>query len=162
MKRRIALSFALALSVISLALVSFDSAARAQQRQRCTADTGVITLRPNQKLRLATNGTIGPQAGDATVVVGFRRMDYVHEGCNSDGVCKLAVASQSTSAPITVMPGEAAYIDVAPAYPGGGVRVVVLSNRRNVRATAAIIDTVTGEPTSTSLLETMQEDECGL
>ena len=157
MKRRIALSLALTLSVISLALVSFESVARAQQRQRCTAETGVITLGLNQKLRVVVTG----MGGNDAITVRFRRTEYTQDACNG-GLCKLVVASQSTSAPITLMPDEAASIDITPMPGSSGVRVVILSNRRTARATAAIIDTVTGEPTSTSLLDTMEDDECCL
>jgi hypothetical protein len=157
MKQRLALSIALIVSVFSLSLVSSNSTARAQQRQRCTADTGVITLGPNQKLRVVVTGMGG---NDATTVR-FRRMQYAQGACNG-GVCKLASVTDLILDPVTLMPGEAALMDITPMPGSSGVRAVVLSNRRNVRATAAIIDTVTGETTSTSLLDTMEEDECGL
>ena len=156
MKRNMTLSIALALSVL-VSLVSLPAAARSQQRQRCTADTGVITLGPNQKLRVVVTG----MGGNDAITVRFRRMEYTQDACGG-GVCKLVVASQSTSAPITLMPGEAASVDITPTPGSSGVRAVVVSNRRNVRVTAAIIDTITGEPTSTSLLDTMEESECGL
>ena len=157
MKRRTTLSIALAVSVISLALVSSDSAVRAQQRQRCTADTGVITLGQNQKLRVVVTG----MGGNDAITVRFRRVQYEQGACTG-GVCKLASVTDLIIDPFTLMAGEAASMDITPMPGASGVRAVVVSNRRNVRATAAIIDTVTGEPTSTSLLDTMEEEECGL
>ena len=157
MKRKITLSIALALSVISLALVSFDSAARAQQRRRCTADTGIVALGQNQKLRVVVTG----MGGNDAITVRFRRVQYEQGACNG-GVCKLASVTDLIIDPFTLMAGEAASMDITPMPGASGVRAVVVSNRRNVRATAAIIDTVTGETTSTSLLDTMEESECGL
>ena len=157
MKRRITLSIALTLSVVALLLASSDSAARAQQRQRCTADTGVITLSPNQKLRVVVTG----MGGNDAITVRFRRVQYGQGACNG-GVCKLASVTDLIIDPFTLMAGEAASMDITPMSGASGVRAVVMSNRRNVVATAAIINTVTGELTSTSLLETMEEDECGL
>ena len=157
MTRRMTLSIALTLSVISLALVSFGSVARAQQRQRCTADTGVITLGPNQKLRVVVTG----MGGNDALTVRFRRVQYEQGACNG-GVCTLASVTDLIIDPFTLMAGEAASMDITPMPGASGVRAVVVSNRRNVRATAAIIDTVTGETTFTSLLDTMEESECGL
>ena len=153
MKRK---TIALVVSVILLSLASSDSAAQPQQRMRCTADTGVITLGPNQKLRVVVTGT----GGNDAITVRFRRMQYAQGACNG-GVCKLGSVTDLILDPVTLMAGEAAFIDI-PQGGFAGVRAVVQSSLRNVRVTAAIIDTVTGEPTSTSLLETMEDDECGL
>jgi hypothetical protein len=76
------------------------------------------------------------------LTVRFRRVEYMQDACNPEGVCKLTVSSQTTSAPITLMPGEAASID----FPSnsGGVRGVVMGNFigtdfRNVRVTVMLI-----------------------
>ena len=156
MKRRIALSLALALSAVLVSLASSDSTAQPQQRLRCTADTGVFTLGPNQKLRVVVTG----MGGNDALTVRFRRMQYAQGACNG-GVCKLGSVTDLILDPVTLMAGEAAFIDI-PQGGFAGVRAAVRSSLRNVRVTAAIIDTVTGEPTSTSLLDTMEEDECGL
>jgi hypothetical protein len=76
------------------------------------------------------------------LTVRFRRTEYMQDACNPDGVCKLTVSSQTTSTPITLMPGEAASIDF-PSNPGG-VRGVVMGNFigtdfRNVRVTVMLI-----------------------
>ena len=52
MKRSIALAVALAVSVILLSLVSSDSVSQAQQRRLFQWDTGVVSLGPNQVLRI--------------------------------------------------------------------------------------------------------------
>ena len=156
MKRTITLSIALVVSVILVSLTSFDSSAQPQQRLRCTADTGVVTLGPNQKLRVVVTG----MGGNDALTVRFRRMQYAQGACNG-GVCKLSSVTDLILDPVTLMAGEAAFTDIT--QDGfAGVRAVVRSNLRNVRVTAAIIDTVTGETTSTSLLDTMEEEECGL
>jgi hypothetical protein len=152
--KRITLLIALVLSITLVSLIKSDSTVNAQPPDRFKADTGVVTLGLNQKLRVVVTGMGG---NDATTVR-FGRMEYTQDACGS-GVCKLVVASQSMSAPVTLVPDEAASMDITPVPGSSGVRAVVVNNRRNVRATAAIIDTITGELT---FLETMEDDECGL
>ena len=141
MKRRMTLSLALALSVISLALASFDSTARAQQRRVFRADTGMIMIGPNQVLRLTVvSGDFNP---DNDISVRFRRMGYVE----ADNVYK--VAAQNVTGPVRLMPGEAASLDITRLFLGGvyadAVRGVVESNRPGARVTVQIIDETTGE-----------------
>ena len=145
MKRRITISIALALSVALLSLMSSDSTAKAQPGGlRRIADTGIVTLGPNQILRLTVVGT---GFGNNPDNLCFRRVDYGEGTCNADGVCKHAISSQIESAPITLMRGEGASIDFRQCiFPlCGGVRGVVLSNSRNVRVRASIIDNITGK-----------------
>jgi hypothetical protein len=156
MKRRITLSIVLALSIVLVSLTSSDSRAGAQNQLRVIADTGMIKLGPNQILRI----TVSPCSGNDTIVVRFRRMTYMQSVC-SDGVCKSTMTAQNNSTPLLLMPNEAASYDID-ATATHEVRGSVSSNRRNVLVTAAIIDTVTGGPTSTSFLETMEDEECGL
>ena len=59
MKRRIALSIALVLSIVSVSLMSSDSTANAARPQTYVADTGMITLGANQLLRI----TVAPVDG---------------------------------------------------------------------------------------------------
>ena len=145
MKGRMTLSIALALSAALLPLLSSDSAARAQQQpQGFRADTGVVALGPNQKLRVTVNG----MGGNDALTVRFRRIAYEpDEACGDQiaGACKLTVASQSTSAPVTLASGEAVFQDLLVSSFG---RVVVLSNSRDVRVTAQIIDGTTGQVNS--------------
>ena len=141
MHRRIALSIALAMSVILASLASSDSTTNAQPVQRYRFDTGVVALGADQELRVTSdwNGD-----GKDTVGVRFRQMEYTQDTCTG-GVCKLAVSSQNVSAPMALMAGEALSVAVDPSDPSGNTyaRVVVLSNNRNVRVTATIIDTAT-------------------
>ncbi len=149
MKHRITLSIALVVSLASLLLPFFVTTTQAQQTStKARFDTGVVTLGPQQVLRLTVDWGDGkPDAVDAADYVLFRRMEYGQETCGSDGVCKLVVTSQTTTNPITLRPGEAVHTSSS----GGGlpgVRIVALSNRRIVRVTATIINTITGETTS--------------
>ena len=152
MKRKIILSIALILSVILVSMISSDSTTLAQQPQRFTADTGVVTLGPNQVLRVTV--ATGDLNGDDTASVRLRWIEYTQGVCNSGGVCKHAVASQTTTNPITLMPGEAASLDLVATTFGRGI---VLS-RRDVRATAAIINTLTGETVSHIIMANTEGD----
>jgi hypothetical protein len=148
MKRRITLSIALTVSVVLVSLASSDSTAQAQLEGRRVADTGIVSLGPNEELRLTLMADFNADGKvDAADYVLFRRMEYGQETCGSDGVCKLVVTSQTTTNPIRLRPGEAIHTSSS----GGGlpgVRIVALSNHRSVRATATIINTITGETTS--------------
>ena len=144
MKRRIALSIALSLSVVLVLLASFASTAQAQQGRRRVADTDIVSLGPNQVLRLTATEDGDSDGADFLL---FRRMEYGQESCSSDGVCKLVVTSQTTTNPIRLRPGEAVHTSSS----GGGfpgIRLVAFSNRRSVRVTATIINSITGETTS--------------
>ena len=152
MKRQIRLTIALALSVVFVALTSSYSTAQAQPRVKFRADTGVVTLGPNQVLRV----TVTAVDGADFLAVRFRRMQYAQTTCNG-GVCKLASVTDLVIDPFTLRAGEAASIDITQ---GGfaGVRGVVQSNRRNVQVTAMIINTVTGETVSHIIIANTEGD----
>ena len=159
MKRRIALSIALTLSFVLVSVGSSDSTAQAQPgTKRVVADTGILSLGPNQVLRLTLTGDFNVDGNvDAAAYVLFRRMEYGQETCSSDEVCKLVVTSQTTTNPIRLRPGEAIYSNNM----GGGLlgfRIVALSNRLGVRATATIINTITGETTSHIIIANTEGD----
>lgn len=135
MKRKMTNSIAIALTVL-LSVMTFVPTAQGQTRRRPIADTGVITLGPNQVLRV-----VGDWNGDAVATLQFRQVAYVPAGCNG-GVCKHTIVSQSTSAPVTLMPNEAASIDIE--SHSWGVRAIVLSDNPNVRVNAMIVDMTTG------------------
>ena len=143
MKRRIALSIAFTLGVVLVSLASSDSTAQAQPATgKVVADTGIVTLGPNQVLRLTLMGDFNGDADvDAADYVLFRRMEYGQESCSSDGVCKLVVTSQTTSNPIKLKPGEAVSFTCIPGSVFG-VRVVVESNRQK-RVLGVVFDTST-------------------
>ena len=151
MKQRTTLLIALVVSLAFLSLPFFATTTQAQQVSvKARFDTGVITLGPQQVLRLTVDWGDGkPDAVvDAADYVLFRRMDYGQETCGSDGVCKLVVTSQTTTNQIRLRPGEAASYTNNPGSGLPGVRIVALSNRHSVRATATIINVITGETTS--------------
>jgi hypothetical protein len=141
MKHRIALSFVLNLIMLLLVL-SAGSAAKAQQEgKRLIADTGVITLGPNQVLRLSAQTGDGQILGNL-LYIRFRQVGYSQGACIGT-VCKHVIASQSISPPIALGPGEAASIDITNS--AFGVRGMVLSNSQDVRVTATVVDTETGK-----------------
>ena len=145
-KRRITVSISLALSLL-LTLLSLPSTAQGQPRRRPVADTGIITLGQNQVLRITVRVS-DTNAEDTTVR--FRRQGF--NAVFADGsVRKYIVASQDTSAPITLMPGEGASIDIPRSFLGEdylSVRGVVLSSSPNVQVNALIVDTTTGNATA--------------
>ena len=153
MKRRIALSIALALSIISALLMSSDSTAQAQQQAKFRADTGVVTLGPNQVLRVTATADVD---GNDFLAIRFRRMQYAQGTCGGE-VCKLGSVTDLIIDPITLRSGEAVSMDLAQAG-FKGVRIMVQSNRRDVRATAMIIDTVTGETVSHIIMANTEGD----
>ena len=156
MKRRIALSIALALSAVLVSLASSDSTVQAQQQQRFRADTGMVTLGPNQVLRMTVTTSIDPD-NDRPIIIGIAQIDYVQTNCTA-GACK--------HGPVNPNPVAERYdviIDFIskdnPQKPGSsGVRGIVFSNSRNVRVTAAIINTITGETTSHIIMANTEGD----
>ena len=158
MRRQMTPTLVLALSLL-ISLISFPSTAEAQQGgKRFAAETGVVTLGPNQVLRMSVTGD-GKLLGNL-LTVRFRRIEYRRDACNTDGVCKLAVASQTTSDPITLMPGEAAVsnLSVTTSDIDAQVRGVVLSNSPNVRVTAQVINTFTGEVVTQIIMANTEGD----
>jgi len=137
MKRKTNISMVLTLSVL-LSLVSFPSPALGQQPLRFRADTGINIPGPHQKVGITVVGM-----GTTILTVRFRQIEYMQD-CNSDAVCKLTVSSQTTSAPITLVPGEAASVLTAGTYGRG----IVLSDSQDARVTVQIIDTTTGQVNS--------------
>jgi hypothetical protein len=140
MKRRITLSITLVLSFVLLSLMSSDSTAKAQpEGRRLSFDTGILTLNsPDQVLRV----TINWGDGNAPGAVRFRRMGYIEQGN------LYRVASQVTTDPITLAPGEGAHIDISQGE-FNAVRGVVLGNligtdAAGARVTVQIITRSTG------------------
>ena len=149
MKRSIALAVALAVSGILLSLASSDSVSQAQQRRLFQWDTGVVSLGPNQVLRLS-----GDWNGDGDTTVGFREIKYGQGACNGP-VCKLVIIGTTTSGPHNVPAGEAISLDLVANTYGSGI---VTSNRRDMRVTASIINTTTGETTSHIIMANTEGD----
>ena len=153
MKRRIALSIALLLASVLVSLTTSDSTARAQQRAKFSADTGIVTLGPNQVLRVTATRAVD---GADFLALRFRRMQYAQGPCDG-GVCKLGSVTDLIIDPFTLMMGEGASMDLA--QDGfKGTRIIVLSNSRNVRATAMIVNTITGETTTHIIMANTEGD----
>lgn len=136
---KIMITIAIALSIVLVSLMSSDSTVNAQRPPRFTADTGVITPGPNQLVRLSVSA--GDISGDG-ITIEFTSVGYTQGLCNNEGVCRHAASSQMTTPPIRLMPGEAASLDLIAAGTYG--RGIVISNSRNVRVNAQIIDVATG------------------
>ena len=149
MKRSIALAVALAVSVILLSLATSNSATQARQRSLFQWDTGVVSLGPNQVLRIT-----GDWNGDGDTTVGFREIKYGQGACNG-AVCKLMTIGTTTSGPHTVAAGEAISLELVATTYGRGI---VTSNRRDVQVTASIINTTTGETTSHIIMANTEGD----
>lgn len=151
MKRNITLALA-ALGLILVSLWSFDSAVRAQQtRKIVTFDTGVVTLGPNQMLRVTI---VGDFNNDGDTTVGLRGIKYAQGACGG-GVCQLVNTGATATGPYTLAAGEAVSLELVATTYGRGI---VSSNRQNVRVTAAIIDTLTGDTTSHIIMANTEGD----
>jgi hypothetical protein len=141
MKRRILFSIVLVVSIVSVSLMSSDSRVEAQNQIKIIADTGVITLGPNQKLVMAVDASL-----DADII--WHEFKYGTGAC-TDVICKHAIVSQNRSNPIHLTSGEAVSLSVQGNQIGtDGTRVVVLSNSRNPKVNALIVDMVTGNVVS--------------
>jgi hypothetical protein len=149
MKRSITLTVALAVSTMLLLLASSDSVSQTQQRKLYQWDTGVVSLGPNQVLRI-----VGDWNGDGDTTVGFREIKYGQGACNG-AVCKLMMTSTTTSGPHTLAPGEAISLELVATTYGRGT---LTSNRRDLRVTASIINTTTGETTSHIIMANTEGD----
>lgn len=152
MIRNIAMALA-ALSLVLVSLWSSNSPVRAQQTRRIlTFDTGVVTLGPNQILRLTVASGDFNNDGDTTV--GFRAIKYSQGACGV-GVCQLVNAGVTATGPLTLAAGEAVSLELVATTYGRGI---VSSNRKDVRVTASIVNTVTGETTSHIIMANTEGD----
>lgn len=150
MKRGFASAITLAAGVTLLLLASSDSTTQAQLRSKLFHwDTGVVALGSNQVLRI-----VGDWNGDGDTTVGFREIKYGQGPCQG-AVCKLVVVSATTSGPHSLAAGEAISLDLVATTYGRGI---VSSNRKDVRVTAAIINTLTGETTSHIIMANTEGD----
>lgn len=149
MKRIITLSVALVLgSAILLGTKSYTTASAASAG--FVADTGVITLGPNQILRVTAMVPQRSQVRSLTVT--FDRQVNTHGTCNASGVCVHTVASRTTTEPMTLVAGQAASIDIAQPTGGSAVRGQMLMSidmrpdeRPDVEVNAMVVDTNTGQ-----------------
>ena len=145
MKRKIALSTALVLSLAGLLLVKSDSTVHAEQPQKFVSDTGIVRLGSTQSLLITVVRSSTSEAEEGPPlqhILQFRRMTYGDDDCNG-GVCKQTVASVTNSGPMPLMPGEGASFQIGPDVHGNDVRGLILSNSRDVRVNSIVFDTST-------------------
>jgi hypothetical protein len=145
MKRRIILPVALTLSIISVLLMNSDSLVEAQSQTRYSAGTGVITLTSDENLSL----TVNAGSGDDAIIVRFRRTRYSKTGCES-GVCRYVVESQTTTAPMVLMPDEVGNLELMGNQIGTdrAASIEVLTSSKNARATVQLSDALAGQTKS--------------
>ena len=145
MKRKITLSIALALSVISVLIMSSDSTVEAQNSLRYSAGTGVVTLMPGENLSVVV--VTGEE--DNVFSFRFRRTRYVKTDC-ADGVCRYVVESQTTTPAMISAPNQSSKLDLMGNQIGTDAAgsIEVLSSSRNARVTIQISDAVTGQTKS--------------
>lgn len=142
MKRKITLSIALILSIVSVLLTGSDSRVAAQNQTRYRAGTGVITPGANQTLSVV----IVSGEEDNVFSFRFRQTRYLKTGC-ADGVCRYVIESQTTSPAMISAPNQSSKLDVIANQigPDRAVSVEVLSSSRNARVNVQLSDTVTGQ-----------------
>ncbi|HKP69294.1 MAG TPA: hypothetical protein VJV05_08420 [Pyrinomonadaceae bacterium] len=143
MRRRIMLSIALVLSVAMLTLLRSDSSVQAESPRRFVTDTGVVTLGPNQSLRMTvarSNAATEDDGPSVQHILQFTQMTYAEDSCNGN-LCKQTVASVTTSGVIQLLPGESRWAT----FPSGIVRGRLVTNRPEVEVNVLIIDNATGE-----------------
>ena len=142
MKRKITFSIALALSIISILLMTSYSSVEAQNQLRYSAGTGFVTLGENQNLSLTVNGASGNDA----IAYRFRRTVYVKTNC-IDGLCRYVTESQTTSGQMLSAPNQSSKLDLMGNQIGTdrAVKIEVLSSSPKPVVTMQLTDAVTGE-----------------
>ena len=130
------------LSILVLfVLWSSSATAHAQTKERFVVDTGIFALPSTHELRI----TAATASVNDTMTVAFRRLRYSDVTCNSNAVCVHEVGVDDSFAPVIIAQGEAASYRVSGLAPYPHVRVMVLTNNRDVRVTAQLINVSTGE-----------------
>ena len=158
MKRIIILSVALCLGIVLLALLSSESKSKAapisvyaaehrpESKARpvpprmYVADSGMVTLGPNEFLRLTVTPTGSPRT---SLTVTFTAQ--VTQSVCSGGVCTHTVTSENTTSPVSLMPGQGASHDIVQPAGASAVRGMVTGNSPDMRVNGLIIDGATGQ-----------------
>lgn len=135
-------TFQIMLSILVLFVLWGSSAiVHAQTNERFVVDTGIFGLPSTHQLRI----TVATASVNDTMTVGFRRLRYNEGTCNTSSVCVNEIVSDDSSGPVTIAQGEAASYRVSGMAGSPSVRVMLLSNNRDVRVTAQLINQTTGE-----------------
>ena len=140
MKRSRIARFVLFIMVL-LPVLGSSATAHAQTKERFVVDIGMFALQSTHELRI----TAATASVNDTMTVAFRRLRYSDVSCNSNAVCVHEIGVDDSFAPVTIAQGEAASYRVSGLAPYPGVRVMVLTNNRDVRVTAQLINQNTGE-----------------
>jgi hypothetical protein len=146
MKRRITLSIALALSIVVLSLMSWEPTVNAAAARRYFADSGMVTLGPNQLFRVTVANTSSQRSLTVTFTAQFTSVNCV------GGVCTHTVASQTTTSPVTLAPGQAASHDIIQPPSAAALRAIVAANSPDMQVNGLIIDATTGQVEGNGLL----------
>lgn len=143
MKRRTIFSIALVMSIIFVSLMSSDSPANAQQQQGGGGifNSGIVTLGPNQVLRIIV--TAGDLAGDNNILVRFRQMGYIEQ----QNIFRSTF--QSTGNPIQLAPGEGASIDISGVEFNAVRGIVQVNTSRGGQNKPTVIGQIIDAPTGT-------------
>lgn len=152
MKRRMTLSIVLSMCIGLFAMMSSDSSVKADPVRTYIADSGLITLGPNQILRV----TVADTTSQRSLTVTFN--DQFTSATCVGGVCTHTVTSQTTTAPVTLTPGQAASHDIIPTPSASAMRSKVVGNSRNMLVNGLIIDTTTGENRAPWVLYRLADD----
>src|ERR1044072_8336527 len=129
MKRRSYLVIAFAFWFLSFSLLASASTVRAQTSNRYVADSGMVTLGPNETFRV----TVAPAAMRrrvTTITITFQAV--VTFATCSNGVCTHTVLSDTTTDPVTLHDGQAASFDISQPSEGSAVRVRVHSDSQDM------------------------------
>ncbi len=136
MKRKITLSTALFVSAVLILLAGFSSTIKAQQQNKIfVADSGVVTLGQNQKLRVI----VTTASDNQTIPIKFRRCTFTQQ----NGI--FTVNSSQISPVMMLASNEARFFDIFPETLTPAVRARVGSRRSDFVVTFQIIDVTTGE-----------------
>jgi len=149
MGRKITLTIAQAVVLISISLVSFESSIKGQaERQKFRSDTGFVTLSPQQVLRVTVGWDLNNDGvfTDSSAIVGIGQIDYVQANCSAGGMCKHASANPNPVVEREQLQAlEALSRDIKQMPGSSGVRGVIVSNRADLRLVFQIINTSTGD-----------------
>jgi hypothetical protein len=141
MKRKNILSSTLVVSAVLILLAGFGSTVRAQQSPQAkmfVADSGVVSLTPNQKLRVSVTTT----NDNDTIGIRFRRCTYAFQ---AEGL--LAVNSTRISPVLNLASNQTRFVDeyVENGLENLSLRVRVGAKRPDFVVTFQIINVITGE-----------------
>ena len=137
MKRRTTILIAIFVSIGLVSLVIMNTPTNAERNRIYRTNSGIISLGPNQSLRITT-----VNQGDETIRVSFRTLEYSRGNCN-DAACKLTIASETISDPVTLAPGEGLSADIQNSGVAG-IQTEMLHNKYPENMKHEIVDTSTG------------------